>query len=310
MSKFLYLTGRNVKLFFKDKGMFFASMITPIILLVLYATFLSKVFEESFAAGFPQEFGVPDKLIDGFVGGELLSALLAVCCVTVAFSSNMVMIQDKVKGTIHDILIAPVGKSVVALSYYVATLISTLLICYSALIIGMIYLGAVGWYMSAGDVFMIMLDVLLLSLFGTALSSIINFFLSSQGQMSAVGTIVSAGYGFICGAYMPIAQYGKGLQNVLSLLPGTYGTSLLRNHSLNGIFRELDEMNVPSEVIESVKDSLDCNIYFFDGKVSIGAMFAVLLLSTVILAAVYVALNVEWKKHNKKNKINKTQVEG
>ncbi len=90
MSKFLYLTGRNVKLFFKDKGMFFASMITPIILLVLYATFLSKVFEESFAAGFPQEFGVPDKLIDGFVGGELLSALLAVCCVTVAFSSNMV----------------------------------------------------------------------------------------------------------------------------------------------------------------------------------------------------------------------------
>ena len=129
MSKFLYLTGRNVKLFFKDKGMFFASMITPIILLVLYATFLSKVFEESFAAGFPQEFGVPDKLIDGFVGGELLSALLAVCCVTVAFSSNMVMIQDKVKGTIHDILIAPVGKSVVALSYYVATLISTLLIC-------------------------------------------------------------------------------------------------------------------------------------------------------------------------------------
>lgn len=295
MSKFLYLTGRNVKLFFKDKGMFFASMITPIILLVLYATFLSRVFEESFVAGFPKEFSVPDKLIDGFVGGELLSALLAVCCVTVAFSSNMVMIQDKVKGTIHDILIAPVGKSVVALSYYIATLISTLLICYSALIIGMIYLGAVGWYMSAGDVFMIMLDVLLLSLFGTALSSIINFFLSSQGQMSAVGTIVSAGYGFICGAYMPIAQYGKGLQNVLSLLPGTYGTSLLRNHSLNGIFRELDGMNVPSEVIESVKDSLDCNIYFFDGKVSIGAMFAVLLLSTVILAAVYVALNVEWK---------------
>ena len=108
--------------------------------------------------------------------------------------------------------------------------------------------------------------------------------------MSAVGTIVSAGYGFICGAYMPIAQYGKGLQNVLSLLPGTYGTSLLRNHSLNGIFRELDGMNVPSEVIESVKDSLDYNIYFFDSKVSLGAMFAIVLLSTVILAAVYVAL--------------------
>ncbi|MDE5616170.1 MAG: ABC transporter permease [Clostridia bacterium] len=243
----------------------------------------------------------------GFVGGELLSALLAVCCITVAFSSNMVMISDKVKGSVHDILIAPVHKSVLALSYYAATLISTLLICFAALTIGMIYLAAVGWYMSAGDVFLIILDVILLSLFGTALSSIINMFLTSQGQMSAVGTIVSAGYGFICGAYMPISQYGKGLQNVLSFLPGTYGTSLLRNHALNGIFRELEDMSVPSEIIEKIKDSLDCNLYFFDNKVSIGAMFAILIVTIAVLAAVYVLLNVDWKKRRKSAKKDKTE---
>ena len=42
------LTRRNIKLFFKDKGMFFSSMITPIILLVLYSTFLSKVYKDIF----------------------------------------------------------------------------------------------------------------------------------------------------------------------------------------------------------------------------------------------------------------------
>ena len=42
------LTRRNVKLFFKDKGTFFTSLITPAILLVLYATFLSNVYKESF----------------------------------------------------------------------------------------------------------------------------------------------------------------------------------------------------------------------------------------------------------------------
>ena len=36
------LTRRNVKLFFKDKGMFISSLITPIVLLVLYATFLAN----------------------------------------------------------------------------------------------------------------------------------------------------------------------------------------------------------------------------------------------------------------------------
>lgn len=35
------LIKRNTKLYFKDKGMFFTSLITPLILLVLYGTFLS-----------------------------------------------------------------------------------------------------------------------------------------------------------------------------------------------------------------------------------------------------------------------------
>lgn len=82
--------------------------------------------------------------------------------------------------------------------------------------------------MSAGDTAALILDVVLLSLFGVALSSFIHFFLKTQGQASAVGTIVSAGYGFLCGAYMPISNFSDPLQKFMSFLPGTYGTSLLR----------------------------------------------------------------------------------
>ena len=34
------LISRNRKLFFRDRGMFLSSLITPVILIVLYATFL------------------------------------------------------------------------------------------------------------------------------------------------------------------------------------------------------------------------------------------------------------------------------
>ena len=47
------VTTGALKLFFKDKGMFFTSLITPVILLVLYATFLAKVYRDSFAAAMP-----------------------------------------------------------------------------------------------------------------------------------------------------------------------------------------------------------------------------------------------------------------
>ena len=39
------LIRRNTKLYFKDKGMFFASLITPVILLVLYGTFLGNCLD-------------------------------------------------------------------------------------------------------------------------------------------------------------------------------------------------------------------------------------------------------------------------
>lgn len=287
------LIRRNTKLYFKDKGMFFTSLITPLILLVLYSTFLSNVYEQTFRGALEAAGAtVPDKLIGGCVGGELVSSLLAVSCVTVAFCSNLLMVQDKITGSRRDLTIAPVKSGTLALGYYLSTLISTLLICFAATGACLGYLAYAGWYLTAGDVAALLLDVVLLVLFGTALSSCVNFFLSTNGQASAVGTVVSAGYGFICGAYMPISQFSEGLQKVISFLPGTYGTSLLRNHALRGVFEEMDAQGFPSEVVEVIRDSVDCNLYFFGNKVELSAMYLVLIAAIVIAIGLYVVMNV------------------
>lgn len=299
MTGFYSLIKRNTKLFFKDKGMFFTSLITPLILLVLYATFLFNVYRDSFMSAVPEGFYVDEKLVNGIVGGQLISSLLAVSCVTVSFCANMLMVQDKVTGVIHDITITPVKRSTMALGYYVATLISTLMIGYIALAGGLVYLAVIGWYLSAADVALAILDVFLLVMFGTALSSIINCSLSSQGQISAVGTVVSSCYGFVCGAYMPISQFGDALQKILMFLPGTYGTSLVRNHMMQGTFKEMLAQNYPAEVVEAIKDSVDCNLYFFDNKVSDGAMYAVLGGSVVLFVTAYVLINMLSKKKAK-----------
>ena len=287
------LIRRNTKLYFKDKGMFFTSLITPLILLVLYSTFLSNVYEESFRSALEAAGAtVSGKLIGGCVGGELVSSLLAVSCVTVAFCSNLLMVQDKITGARRDLTIAPVKPGTLALSYYLATLLSTLLICFVAAAICLGYLAYVGWYLTAGDVAALLLDVALLVLFGTALSSCVNFPLSTNGQGSAVGTIVSAGYGFICGAYKPISQFSEGLRKVISFLPGTYGTSLLRNHALRGVFEEMGAQGFPREVVEAIKDSVDCNLYFFGDKVELSSMYLVLIAGVVVFVGLYVGMNL------------------
>ncbi len=299
MNMSLLLIKRNIKLFFKDKGMFFTALVTPGILLVLYATFLSNVYRDSFLANLPQGFMMSESVIDGLVASQLISSLLSVSCITVAFCSNFLMVQDKASGVIKDLNIAPIKASRLSISYYVATLVSTLLICYVALVICLIYVGIVGWYMSFLDILYLIFDVTLLVLFGTALSSVINFFLSTQGQISAVGTIISAGYGFICGAYMPISSFSDGLQKVVSFLPGTYGTSLIRNHTMRGVFEEMENFGIPSEVMTGLKSSLDYNLYFFDQFVEIYNKYLVLIISVVLLVTVYVLLNVLRKKNIK-----------
>ena len=209
------LIRRDRRLFFKDKGMLISSLITPVVLLVLYATFLASIYRDSFVSALPQGFPVADALIDATVGGELISSLLAVSCVTVAFCSNLMMVQDKVSGALRDLTVSPVRRSTVALAYFIASALVTLIVTFVAFGASLLYLWRMGWYLTFGDVARIALDVFLLTLFGVALSSCVNFPLSTNGQASAVGTIVSAGYGFICGAYMPISQFNEGLRNVI-----------------------------------------------------------------------------------------------
>ncbi len=292
MSMSFILIKRNIKLFFKDKGMFFTSLITPAILLVLYATFLGNVYRDSFTSNLPDSLKLSESIVNGLVGSQLISSILAVSCVTVAFCSNFLMVQDKVNGITKDFRISPVNSATLSMSYYIATLISTLIICFAATGICLAYVAIVGWYMSLADVFLLFFDILLLVLFGTALSSIINLFLSTQGQISAVGTIISAGYGFICGAYMPISSFGTGLQKTLAFLPSTYGTSLIRNHSMQGVLSEMQNQGIPSEIIEEIKDSIDCNLYFFENQVSMTTMYVILGITVIALIGIYILLNV------------------
>lgn len=284
----LSLIKRNIKLFFKDKGLVIGALVGPIILIVLYFTFLNDVYRDTFKSFIPE--GTSNKIINDIVNGELISSILAVSCITVSFCSNFLMVRDKVNNARSDLLVSPVKSYVLALAYYIATVISSLTICYIALGISLVFVAFSHWFFTASSLLMLLLDVFLTVLFGTALSSIINFFLTSEGQISAVGTIISAGHGFICGAYMPINSYNSGLKNVIMFTPGTYCTSLIRNHSLAGAFKEMSDW--PIEAIKSIKDGIDCNLYLFNKQISIAGMYGIVLITILVLITIYIVINI------------------
>ena len=290
------LVRRNRQLFFRDKGMLMSSLITPLILIVLYATFLANVYKDSFQSALPEFLEIEDKIINGTVAAQLTAALLAVSCITVTFCVNLTMVQDKAFGTRKDFNVSPVKKPVIYIGYFFATVLNSLMVNGLALVVCMGYMAKMGWYMTVTDVLWVILDMVLLVLFGAVLSSVVCYPLKTQGQMSAVGTIVSAGYGFICGAYMPVSNFGEGLQKFLSFLPSTYGTSMLKNHMMRGVFEEMEDIGFPEEVVDGIATSLDCNPKFFEHVVTVNEMILVMAASVVVLGGLYILLTCTREK--------------
>lgn len=79
MKEITALVSRNRKLFFKDKGMLFSSMITPVILIVLYATFLANVYKDSFVSATKDMIDLSDKIINGTVSCSTSCSKLCNC---------------------------------------------------------------------------------------------------------------------------------------------------------------------------------------------------------------------------------------
>lgn len=279
------LTARHVKLYFKDKQTFLTSLITPLILVALFATFLRSVYVDSLALALG-EVKLPDKLVNGFVAGWMVSSILGTSSVTIAFCSQTLMVADKAEKRVEDFRITPVKPAVLSLSYFFATVFSTLLVCSACFAVGLVYIAISGWYLSFLDILSAIGCLLLCAAFGSLLAMIVESFLSRMGAASAVATLVSSLYGFVCGAYMPISQFSSAIANFVALVPGTHGVTLFRQAFMNGAIEEMGKY-APAEAIEGVKEGFDNVLYLFGREIPAYAHYLVLGGAVVVLTVVF-----------------------
>ena len=197
------------------------------------------------------------------------------------------MVLDKSAGITKDFFLTPVKKITLALSYFLATYISSLIICLTTMILGLVYIYKMGWYLTSSDILGLTIDTVLLTLLGTTLSVLINSFLSSMQQVSIWGTIIGAGYDFFCGAYMPIHSFPQGVQNITLFNPATYGTSNLRIHAMESAFNKLVDKHVPKEAIKEMKEVLDMIPNFFGHTFDQTQHYLIVLGEIIILTLAY-----------------------
>lgn len=288
MRTFLSLTARDTKLFFKDKGSFFSSLITPVILLVLYATFLLRIYQNSFKSGIPPQAKVPESTITALSSSQMISSLLAVSCITITFTSSLLIVKDRASHRINDLTVTPIRMLTLSAAYFASSFLASMIVNGLALIASLIYLHASSVPITASMVAWILVDVVVLTLFGTAMATALTIWLNTQGQATAVGSIVNAGYGFICGAYMPFASYSPGLQKVCSYLPSTYATTVIRQHVMGSSIDLLKKAGLPTSALDCIKEGISFTVSFQGNPVPTDVMYGVLVGFSLVFLLIFI----------------------
>jgi hypothetical protein len=91
---------------------------------------------------------------------------------------------------------------------------------------------------------------------------------------------------------MPIGSLAPVFGKIISCLPGTYGTVLLRNLCLNDCLTQMESSGYNAQAIAGVRQGFDCDFSFFGHTVSPSMCVVILLLSVILLIAVYVTVHL------------------
>ncbi|MBR3508372.1 MAG: ABC transporter permease [Lachnospiraceae bacterium] len=244
MRKFWGLTKRNLLVFFKDKTMIFFSMLTPLIIFILYLLFLRGTYIdvlESSAELLMNAGLVNMDDLGAMANGLLLTGIMGSALITIPYNCLITLVNDRAAGIDVDVTATPVSRLQIILSYFAASAISAVLMTSVILGAGLVVLQFTNpTYLTAKSILTLFAILVIGAISATAVFMTFMLFLKSSSASGAFLGILSAGCGFVIGAYMPIASFSTAIQNFCHLFPATGITILIRRYLLSDLLTHVD----------------------------------------------------------------------
>lgn len=271
------LTVRNNKVFRRDRTQVFFSLLSVIIVVVLYAVFLQKMQIDAI-----EQVAKATPEMVAMVNEWLVAGLLSMIAVTTTLGAFGIAVQDMESKAAADFLTAPVSRAKIQFSYVLNAFGIGLVFSFIALIGCEIFIVATGGnWLPLGDLVkvsgLLILSVLLASTFNMFLVLLVR----SQNAFSTLSTMVGTLLGFLCGVYVPIGVLPGFAQNLIMYFPISHMTLLLRD-----AFMHNSVQAVFSGVPSSYKEDYLVNygvVYEMNGHVLTPAASLLVILGTIFI---------------------------
>ena len=285
MRGILGLIKRNLLLFFKDWQSILFSLLTSIIVLVLYLLFLKGTFVRAMQSAMAQYPGLASMVsetdIDMFANLLLLTGILGSAMISVPFSCITTLVRDRASKVDYDILATPLKRGQIIFAYFVSAVLSSTLLTGFILAIGLVGISLQGdTHLNAIQLVKSFAVVALGSISASAIFMIVVLFFKSVSACEAFFGILSAASGFMIGAYIPISQFSDGVQTVCNLFPASQITIILRNILLNGLLEHINTSLAGTDqgmFVLSLKEYFTFQAKLFNGYLDMNKMLEYIL---------------------------------
>lgn len=302
MNKYLNLTKRICLVFLRDRSAVFFSLLSMLIVMMLTGIFLGNLNVTSVTNLLTEYGGVRDSLIDTQNAKELvrywtLAGILMVNSLTVSLTVIGVMITDLNENRLESFYIAPVKRSLIALSYVTAAIFIATVFCLLTFFIALIYIVASGGTLLSTSA---ILQVILYTFINVCVFSVIMYlvalFCKSPSAWGGIATIAGTLIGFVGAIYLPIGSLPQKVGTVLKFFPFLHGASLMRKVCCEDILTATFQ-GVPTEVIDIYKEQMGITISIKNVTVSSAFQIA-FMVGCGIIAFIGAVILTKFKKLN------------
>lgn len=281
MAQFIAILGRNLKMFFRDKGAVFFSLLSMLIVICLMLFFLGDM-NTTAITGILDEFpdrnaALDEKNAELIVLSWTFAGILSINAVTVTLGVYSVMIKDRVNGKLNSIYTSPVSRTAIATAYIATAWIGSVIVCAITLFITEIYGIAKGMEAYSFVAHLQLFGMIMVNSFVyAALMYVVAVLAKTEGAWTGFGTVVGTLVGFLGGIYIPIGTLSDSIGTILKCTPIIYGTAMFRGIMTEDIVEKTFD-GVPNEVVTEYRQAMGIDLEVFGKSLGITEEWLILL---------------------------------
>ncbi|MFA5449437.1 MAG: ABC transporter permease [Clostridia bacterium] len=246
MKNIITLISRNSKLFLRDRATVFFSILSSLIIVLLYFLFIGQVYIDGINGVLP----LSENASGFMVYSQMIVGILVINSMSLTLGMFLGAAKDFESRRVDNFMTTPLKRYELLISYLISAFAVSFILNFATWIFSVILIGLVtSYWLSIGAFFAVGGVLLLCSLISSCIMMLLTVAIRSSTALGVFNSIAGTFVGFISGIYMPYSQMGNGIKAIGSFLPYTHLTVWLKNIVLSDVFSQVKISNEMAEII-------------------------------------------------------------